>query len=397
MLKNDNRIMGRKIWGFLMSFPEDYKQCPVCVMDTTDPEISIDDDGCTYCKRYKKTIPLLPIFQKNHEGLLKELVNNIKDAGKNSDYDCLIGVSGGVDSSYVAYYVKEVLGLRPLALHLDNGWNDELAVHNIEKILRKLDIDLWTEVLDWDEFRSLQMAFLKASVPDCEIPTDHAIVASLYNTARKFNIKHILVGNNLVTESIMPNTWSRGHSDWKYISSISKAHGKAPLKTFPNYTFLQGWWRNNYSSITKERILSYIHFDKKEAAELLQSKFGWEPYTGKHHESVYTKFYQAYWLPEKFGYDKRKGHLSALICAGQVTRKQALEELQYPSVTEGEINNLKEYVANKFEILIKDLDEIFNKPNKNFYDYPSHYHCWQYFLLRSIYRLTFKPIYRVFR
>ena len=175
-----------------MSFPEDYKQCPVCVMDTTDPEIHIDDDGCTYCKRYKKTIPLLPKFKKNHEGLLKELVNNIKDAGKNSDYDCLIGVSGGVDSSYVAYYVKEILGLRPLALHLDNGWNDELAVHNIEKILRKLDIDLWTEVLDWDEFRSLQMAFLKASVPDCEIPTDHAIVASLYNTARKFNIKHIL-------------------------------------------------------------------------------------------------------------------------------------------------------------------------------------------------------------
>ena len=397
MLENNNRIMGGKIWSFILSFSEDYKQCPVCVMDTTDPEIHIDDDGCTYCKKYKKTIHLLPKFQKNHKHILKQLIDKIKSTGGMNDYDCLIGVSGGVDSSYVAYYVKEILGLRPLALHLDNGWNDELAVHNIEKILRKLNIDLWTEVLDWDEFRSLQLSFLKASVPDCEIPTDHAITASLYNTARKFNIKYILVGNNLVTESIMPNTWSRGHSDWKYISSISSVHGKIPLKTFPHYTFFQGWWRNNHSSIKKERILSYIYFDKKEATFLLQSKFGWEPYTGKHHESVYTKFYQAYWLPEKFGYDKRKGHLSALICAGQVTRKEALEELKYPSVTVGEISNLKEYVANKFEISIKDLDELFNKPNKNFYDYPSHYHCWQYFLLRGIYRLTLKPISRVFR
>jgi N-acetyl sugar amidotransferase len=365
-------------------------------MDTTDPNIVIDDAGCMYCKNYKKTIPLLPKFQANHKELLNKLIIDIKKKGQNKEYDCLIGVSGGVDSSYVAYYVKEILGLRPLALHLDNGWNDELAVHNIEKILRKLDIDLWTEVLDWDEFRSLQMAFLKASVPDCEIPTDHAIVASLYNTAKKFNIKYILVGNNLVTESIMPHSWSRGHSDWKYISSISKAHGKIPLNTFPHYTLLQGWWRNKYSSITKERILSYIEFDKEKATKLLQSKFGWKSYTGKHHESIYTKFYQAYWLPEKFGYDKRKGHLSALICAGQITREEALAELSIPPLSEVEINNLKEYIADKFDITVNNIEELFVKPNKNFYNYPSHYHCWQYFLLRSIYRLTLKPIYKVF-
>lgn len=396
MFENVYGVMGGKIWSLIMRV-ESYKQCPVCVMDTTDPEIYIDETGCTYCKRYKETIPLLPKFQENHQELLGNLIDKIKSTGKKSDYDCLIGVSGGVDSSYVAYYVKEVLGLRPLALHLDNGWNDELAVHNIEKILRKLDIDLWTEVLEWNEFRSLQMAFLKASVPDCEIPTDHTIVASLYHTAKKFNISYILVGNNLVTESIMPHTWSRGHSDWKYISGINKIYGEVPLNTFPHYTFLEGWWRSNYSSIHKERILSYIHFDKVKAAQLLQSRFGWTPYTGKHHESIYTKFYQAYWLPQKFGYDKRKGHLSALICAGQITRDEALEELKSLPLSQTEIGNLKEYVADKFEITVKKLDNLFMQPNKSFYDYPSHYHCWQYFLLRALYRYTLKPIYKVLK
>ncbi|MEI8321159.1 MAG: N-acetyl sugar amidotransferase [Alphaproteobacteria bacterium] len=366
-----------------------YKQCPVCVMDTTDPEIHIDSEGCTYCKRYKQNIPKLPKFRKNAEEILNDLVSKIKKDGINKPYDCLIGVSGGVDSSYVAYYVKEVLKLRPLALHLDNGWNDELAVHNIEKILRKLDIDLWTEVLDWNEFSSLQMSFLKASVPDCEIPTDHAIVASLYQTAKKFNIKYILVGNNLVTESIMPNTWSRGHSDWKYISSVN---GRKKLKTFPHYTFLQTWWRNHFSSIKKERILSYINFNKAEASVFLQQEFGWQPYSGKHHESIYTKFYQAYWLPQKFGYDKRKGHLSALICAGQISRDEAFQELAVAPIAKNDIKNLKAYVAEKFEISIEELDKLFNQPNRSFYDYPSHYNCWQYYWVRFLYRKFIKPL-----
>jgi N-acetyl sugar amidotransferase len=374
-----------------------YQQCPICVMDTTDPEILIDQDGCTYCKRYKIVIPQLPKFQKNAPELLNALFTKIKEAGEGKEYDCLIGVSGGVDSSYVAYYVKEVLKLRPLALHLDNGWNDELAVHNIEKVLRKLDIDLWTEVLDWDEFRSLQMAFLKASVPDCEIPTDHAIVATLYKTAQRFNIPYILVGNNLVTESIMPHTWSQGHSDWKYIKSVNDAYGTRKLKTFPHYTFLQVWWRNRFSPIKKERILSYIDFNKAKAAGLLQKEFGWQPYSGKHHESIYTKFYQAYWLLQKFGFDKRKGHLSALICAGQISRKEALKELSQPPLSENDIRNLKEYVADKFETTVEILDSLFKKENRSFYDYPSHYNCWQYFWARFIYRKTLKPIIRLFK
>ena len=361
-------------------------------MDTTDPDIIIDNEGCSYCKRYHQIIPKLPKFQGNSHTILNRLVTDIKTAGKDKEYDCLIGVSGGVDSSYVAYYVKEVLKLRPLALHLDNGWNDELAVHNIEKILRKLNIDLWTEVLDWNEFKSLQMAFLKASVPDCEIPTDHAIVAALYNTAKKFNINYILVGNNLVTESIMPHAWSRGHSDWKYISSINKACGTDKLRSFPHYNFLTLWWRNKFSAIKKERILSYIDFDKSKASELLQKEFGWQPYLGKHYESVYTKFYQAYWLPEKFGYDKRKGHLSALICAGQVSREQALAELAKPALAANDVANMKEYVADKFEISVVELDAIFKQENRSFYDYPSHYHCWQYSFVRSVYRKILKPI-----
>lgn len=369
-----------------------YQQCKYCVMDTTDPDIFFTDSGCMYCDRYKRLIPTLPKFQKNAKDLLQDLVSKIKSAGKNKQYDCLIGVSGGVDSSYVAYYVKEILGLRPLALHMDNGWNDELAVHNIEKILRKLDIDLWTEVLDWEEFKSLQLAFLHAGVPDCEIPTDHAILATLHNTAKKFDIKYILVGNNLVTESIMPHAWSQGHSDWMYISDINAKHGTNKIKSFPHITYLQNWWRSKFSSIKKERILSYIDFDKQEASELLQEKFAWQPYSGKHHESLYTKFYQAYWLPKKFGFDKRKGHLSALICAGQITRNLALTQLSIPSIDENESKMLKEFVAEKLDLPLCNLDAMLELPNRNFYQYSSYQNCWQYFFVRKLYRLTLKPI-----
>lgn len=372
-----------------------YQHCSFCVMDTTDPDIEFFDDGCTYCRRYKATIPGLPKFQRNAQDMLNDLVAKIKATGKNQKYDCLIGLSGGVDSSYVAYYVKNVLGLRPLALHLDNGWNDELAVHNIEKILKKLDIDLWTEVLDWDEFRSLQMAFLKASVPDCEIPTDHAIVATLYKIAQRFNIQYILVGNNLVTESIMPHAWSRGHSDWMYISSVNKKHGTKKLKTFPHYNLFQYKWRNKFSAIKKVSILSYIDFNKAQAAKILKEELDWQPYSGKHHESVYTKFYQAYWLPQKFGYDKRRAHVSALICAGQMTRDEALEELKHPAIAEKEIETLKEYIADKFDISTHQLDAWFRQPNRSFFEFPSHNNCWQYYALRALYRATLKPFYTV--
>lgn len=375
-----------------MKAEKPFTQCPICVMDISDPDIAIGNDGCTYCKRYKQRIPQLPKFQDNAQEHLHRLVSKIKRAGLNKPYDCLIGVSGGVDSSYVAYYVKEVLQLRPLAVHLDNGWNDELAVHNIEKILGALKLDLWTEVIDWDEFRSLQMAFLKASVPDCDIPTDHAIVETLYKTAKKFGIKYILVGNNLVTESIMPHAWSRGHADWKYISSINKAHGIKKLTTFPHFGFFKNLYRSNLSSIKKERILSYIEFNKNTAAKLLEDKFNWQPYSGKHHESIFTKFYQAYWLLDKFGYDKRKGHLSALICAGQVTREEALKELSISPLSESDRESIKEYVADKFEITVDELDDIFERKNKSFFDYPSHYHCWQYYFLRSLYRKTLKSL-----
>lgn len=383
--------MGGKIQGFAMK-PNLFVQCPFCVMDTTDPEIQIDETGCTYCKRYKENIPLLPKFQVNASLELERLVDRIKNCGKNRAYDCLIGVSGGVDSSYVAYYVKEILGLRPLAVHLDNGWNDELAIFNIEKLLRKLDIDLWTEVLDWDEFRSLQLSFLKASVPDCEIPTDHAISASLYKAAKRFNIKYIVTGYNAVTESIMPSSWSRGHADWKYISGLNRKYGTRKLRRFPHYTFLQFFWRQKFSSIKAECLLSYMDFNKKEAVELLEKQLGWQPYSGKHHESIYTKFYQAYWLPRKFGFDKRKGHLSALICAGQIRREDAMKELDTFSIPEGEVRNLKEYVADKFEITQAELDTLFSLPNKTFYDFPSHYHSWQFFLCRFAYRCTLKPL-----
>lgn len=339
-------------------------------MDTSDPDIVFDKHGiCNHCHTYDKAIQNWVFSGDSGKKILDSFVKKVKKEGQGKEYDCVIGVSGGVDSSYVAYLVHE-LGLRPLAVHLDNGWDSELAVKNIELLLNKLGIELYTYVLDWEEFRDLQLAFLRASTPDSEIPSDHAIVSSLYMKAKELNINNIIVGYNVRTETHLPSAWSHGHYDWRYISSVNKIHGTRPLKNFPHMTFLQRTYyarRFNWFS-----ILNYVDYSKKEAMKFLEDELGWRYYGGKHYESIYTRFYQGYILPHKFGYDKRRTHLSSLVCSGEATREDALSELNNDPYPADLMREDKEFVAKKFEITEHEFDDIMALPRRSFYDYPSY-------------------------
>jgi N-acetyl sugar amidotransferase len=336
-------------------------------MDTSDPGITFDANGvCHHCHAYDEAVKTRVLTDKPAER--DAIVSEIKAAGK--QYDCIIGVSGGVDSTYVAYAARKVLGLKPLAVHLDNGWDSELAVKNIQHVLEKLDIELYTEVLDWDEFRDLQLAFLRASTPDSEIPSDHAIVSVLYQQARKHGIRYILSGCNVRTESHLPPSWSRGHSDWLYIQSLQKQFGTRPLKTFPHRNAFNLIW--DARTIRWIDILNYLDYRKVDALRVLQDELGWQYYGGKHYESIYTRFYQGYILPKKFGFDKRKMHLSSLICSGEITRDEALRELENPPYAEDLQKADREYVVKKLGITDADFESIMRAPPKKFEDYPSY-------------------------
>lgn len=340
-------------------------------MDTTDPEISFDNEGvCNHCHRYDDELPKRVFKGTEAKEKLEGIVNKIKSTGINKEYDCIIGVSGGVDSTYVAYLTKE-LGLRPLAIHFDNGWNSELAVSNIEKVLKKLDIDLLTYVIDWEEFKDLQLSFLKASTPDGEIPTDHAINALLFREAAKHNIRYIINGMNFATESMSVRMWAYGHSDWKYIRSVHKLFGTSSLKKYPHYTFFNLFYWTFIRKIKVVSILNYVKYDKDEVMKLIQEKLGWVYYGGKHYESVYTRFYQGYILPTKFNIDKRIGHLSDLIRSGQMTREKALEELKNNSYSAEMQQMDREYVIKKLELSELDFQGIMNLKPKTFLDYPN--------------------------
>jgi N-acetyl sugar amidotransferase len=379
-----------------MSARINYQICIHCVMDSSDPEIAFDESGvCHHCRGYAADEKRLPRNRPNAPQLLAELIESIRRRGEGRRYDCLIGLSGGVDSSYVAWYVKRELNLRPLALHLDNGWNSELATDNIERIVTALDIDLVTKVLDWEEFRSLQLAFLKASTPDSEIPTDHAIRAALFSTAGRERIPTIIAGSNFTTERIAPRAWSQGHGDWIYIKSLNRLFGSiAPLRSYPHTTRAQALYRRWFSGLNRVKLLDFLPFDKAKAQTILQQHLGWREYGGKHHESVYTKFFQAYLLPTKFGIDKRRAHLSNLICAGQVTRDDALRQLQSPPMLPDEAVELRSFVAKKLAISTAELDAIVALPVKSYADYPNQYNRVDYRFARAVYRVVVKPLLR---
>lgn len=349
-----------------------YRVCTRCIMDTSDPEIVFDEDGvCNHCHEYERRVSSEVFSGAKGKQQLAKYVARIKREGEGKKYDCILGLSGGVDSTYVAYITKQ-LGLRPLAVHLDNGWNSEISVRNIENIVTILGIDLYTEVLDWEEFRRLQTAFLRASTPDSEIPTDHAIIATLYKQAAKHDIRWIMDGSNVVTEIMVPATWSHGHSDWGYIKHLNDTFGGAELKTYPHYDYYDYMVRFPHRQrIERFPILNYIDFNKMEAMEIMQRELKWTPYGGKHYESIYTRFYQGYILPKKFGFDKRRSHLSCLVNNGRITRDEALREIQKPALAEEMEREDRAFVAKKLGLSDAEFDEIMNAERKTFWDYPS--------------------------
>jgi N-acetyl sugar amidotransferase len=348
-----------------------YQQCKRCVMDTSDPDISFDENGyCNHCNDYFEKTSKLSYTGKDSDKKLAELINKIKDSGKNQKHDCVIGISGGVDSIYTAYLAKE-LGLRPLCVHMDNGWNSMLAVNNIEKILKKLDLNLQTYVLDWQEFKDLQLSFLKASVPEAETPTDIAIPAILHQVAAQNKIKYIFSGGNYATEGILPKSWHYDAKDIKYLHSIHKKFGTKKLKKFPTFGFLNEFYYKYIKGIRIIYPLNLVPYNKKDTIQLLVKELDWTNYGGKHHESIYTKFIQSYVLPEKFGIDYRKATFSTQICAGEMSRDEAINELLKKPYNPVLVQEEKEYVSKKLGITLEDLNKIISSPAKSFKDYPN--------------------------
>lgn len=350
-------------------------------MDTSDSAILFDSNGqCDHCNTfYKKT---LPNWRSDDVGKyqLNRLIENIKKAGHGKDYDCIIGMSGGIDSSYLTYLAKEKMGLRPLVFHVDAGWNSQIAVNNIERLIDGLGLDLFTEVIDWREMRDLQLAFFKSGVPHIDAPQDHAFFATMYKFATEHNVKYILTGGNLSTECIRnPIEWMYYQSDSSQLLDIHRQFGTVPLKSYPVTSIL--WhkiWLPYFRGIKVVRPLDMIPFIKEEAKEILVNRFGWQPYPQKHFESRFTKFYESYWLPKRFGYDVRRVQYSSLIVTGQMSRDEAIEALKKPGYDEATIGQEIEFVANKLGITVDELNSYMDLPHKSFKDYKNQHRIYDF-------------------
>ena len=350
----------------------EYQICTNCVMDTTDTKITFDANGvCDHCNDFYKNVR--PNWHTDERGRaeLEAIVTNIKKSGKGIDFDCLLGISGGVDSSYMLHIAVKEFGLRPLVFHVDGGWNSELAVNNIEVMIDKLGLDLYTEVINWEEMRDFQLAFIKAGVPHIDIPQDHAFIATLYNFANKYNIKYILNGGNISTECVRnPMEWLYYGTDMAQIKDIHRRFGTIPLKNYPLSPILKHKFYLRYiKGIKVVKPLNYFPYIKKEAVKLLSETYGWKEYPQKHFESRFTKFYEGYWLPLKFGYDTRKVQYSSLILTGQMTRDEALERLKVPPYDPETIADEFKYIATKLNITVEELRSYLNAPNKTYKDY----------------------------
>lgn len=308
----------------------EYRMCRRCVMDTSAGEITFDADGvCSYCREFEGRIHETKNQELQEFGSLEGFVDVVKRQGRGREYDCIVGVSGGVDSSY-ALLLAVKCGLRPLAVHLDNGWNSELASHNISRLVSGLKVDLFTHVIDWEENRDLQRSFFHANVVDIELLMDNAMLAVNYQQAAKYGLKYILSGTNTATEGLrMPAAWNHNKYDVRNIRAIQKRFGNFAIKTHPLFSTLDRIWYGSVRGIRWMPFLNLVHYVKADALRQLEQEVGYKPYPYKHYESVFTRFYQAVILPQKFGYDKRRVHLSALIMTGQMTREQALELLSH--------------------------------------------------------------------
>lgn len=349
-----------------------YQICAKTVADTSDPDIRFDADGISnHYWDFENVVK--PNWHPDEVGrkMLEQRVEAIKREGKGNDFDCLLGLSGGVDSSYMLHMMVKEFGLRPLVFHVDGGWNSELAVHNIHVLVDKLGLDLYTEVINWEEMRDFQHAWFKAGVPHIDIPQDHAFIAVLYKFAEKYGIKNILNGGNISTECVKtPSLYYYWGTDMTHIRDIIRRFGTLPMDTYP------------FSSIYRHKIylryvrgvkvfkpLNLMPYTKSDAVALLENEYGWKPYPQKHFESRFTRFYEGYWLPTRFGFDVRRCQLSSLILTRQMTREAALAELEKPPYDEETIAQDFEYIATKLGITNDELISYRNMPKKYFYDY----------------------------
>lgn len=349
-----------------------YQICSNCIMDTTAPDITFDDEGqCEYCQNYYSNI--LPNWHTDENGWLEllKIVNKIKEEGKDKDYDCLMGISGGVDSSYMAYLAKVKLGLRPLIFHIDAGWNSLQAVNNIEKIIDKLELDLHTEVINWEEMKDLQAAFFKAQVCHVDTPQDHAFVAALYNFAAKHGFKYILNGGNISSECVRePLEWHYHASDLRQIRDIHEKYGTRSLKSFPLANIFK--YRIFYKYIKGIKVikpLDYVPYEKEKSMQFLETEFGWQRYAQKHYESRFTRFYEGYWMPTKFGYDIRRAHYSSLILTNQIIRQDALDKVSVKAIDDETAKADFEYVATKLDFTVQEFMSLMKGKNKSYRDY----------------------------
>lgn len=361
------------LMGCGMSRASKYDVCSRCIMDSSDPNISFNLDGlCDYCQNFDSQIK--PNWHTDARGLaeLSSLSERIKLQGKGKDFDCIIGLSGGLDSSYVAYVAKEKMGLRPLLFHVDAGWNTDQAVGNIEKLVDGLGLDLYTEVINWEEMKDLQLSFLKSQIADQDLPQDAAFFSALYKFARKHRIKYVLTGGNFSTECCRePEEWG-GYPgiDKALFNDIHKQFGKRKLKSFPLLDiFTYKVLYQKFFGMTVVKPLNLVPYVKQDAEAELEKHFGWKKFKHKHHESRFTRFYEDYWMPRKFGYEKRRAHFSSLIMTGQMSREAALERISKPEMDEQFLKSEFEYVANKLDLSVDELQKIFDGKNKTSLDY----------------------------
>ena len=352
-----------------------YKICSRCIMDTTsDPNLVLDENGvCNYCHEYDKQFEEYSHFRDNGEQKLAELISQIKNECKNDEYDCALGISGGVDSSYLLYLCHK-FGLRVLAIHVDAGWNSEIAVQNIEKICTKLGYDLQTVVIDWPTIKELQRAYMFSGLGNQDVPQDHCFLAAVMQYCKKYRIKYILNGWNLATEGILSHAYQQSPGDWINIKAVYKqcGRGKISLRKYPHTNFWTQYISYEYFYPVKEiRPLLYIDYSKKDAIALLEKEFGWKYYGGKHFESRFTKFFQEVYLPKKYGWEKRRDHISSLIVGGEMTRDEGLAEMQIPTSTPEQLAEETEYVLKKLDISEEEWKCILSAPNKTVDDYPN--------------------------
>ena len=365
----------------------EYRICTRCIMDTSDPDIRFDDRGvCNHCHKHDRLVAALPPTGEEGMERLVRIVERIKSHGRRRDYDCIVGLSGGVDSSYLVHLAVEK-GLRPLVVHFDNGWDSELAVKNIENVISRLGLDLQTYVVDWVEFRDIQRSLLLAGVLDLEILSDQAIMATMFRLARKNRIRYILSGHNVMTETHLPESWTWMKFDARNIRAIHRRFGTRPIRSTPLMGIMGYAFNQVVFGFKLVWPLNLVRYNKREALDLLKSRYEWREYRTKHGESIITRFYQNYILPTKFGIDKRRAHLSSLVCSGQISREEALAEIAKPPYTPEKLEEDLEYVSKKLGFKREEFEALMQEPPRSHLDYPSEIKVYQAlrWLKRKIY------------